>query len=414
MKKNVLLIIVSLFFYNVSAQQILISDSATISLLTCSPGEEVYAKFGHTAIRIKDPISNFDLIFNYGIFNFETDNFYYKFIKGETDYQLGITEASYFFSEYEERNSMVWEQKLNLNTAEKRNLINNLLINYEPQNRIYRYNFIFDNCSSRPRDKILNAIINARNGYVKFQPPTEINSFRNWIGNYVGTDTWLKFGIDIIFGIDADKTATQNESMFLPEVLMNEFSHAEIVAYKGDKKSLLQGKTTVVVQKKESLNTITSWFFKPLAISIYLLLVGILITLWDIKRKLHYKLFDTFLLIITGIGGCVVFYLMFFSAHPLVKSNLNLLWLNPLNLVVAVVIWIRHFRKPLLIYQMLNMFLLVSALLAFSISSQTFNVASFPIMVLLLMRSTHWFARAKRRIFHNEEFRIDREFFQSK
>jgi hypothetical protein len=105
------------------------------------------------------------------------------------------------------------------------------------------------------------------------------------------------------------------------------------------------------------------------------------------------------ILAITGIGGIIAFYLMFFSVHPLVKSNLNLLWLNPVNIIVALLIWIRPMRTVLFYYQIVNILLLVGALIAFAVSTQVFNIASFPIIVLLIMRSTSWFALTKRKLF---------------
>src|ERR1035437_8937440 len=182
MKKYLLIVCILLTYIKLDAQQVIIGDSAVISLITCSPGEEVYSKFGHTAIRVKDKTKNVDVVFNYGIFSFETEHFYYKFIKGETDYQLGIYETNFFLPEYAERNSMVWEQVLNLSGAEKKNLVAILLANYEPQNRIYRYNFVFDNCSDRPRNKIASAV----NGYIRYHQTNEPSSFRRWVGEYVG------------------------------------------------------------------------------------------------------------------------------------------------------------------------------------------------------------------------------------
>src|ERR1035437_603065 len=124
----------------------------------------MYEKFGNTSIRIIDKKNNFDVVYNYGIFSFDTDNFYYKFIKGETDYQLGIYDTRNFLPEYAQRNSMVVEQILNLTPAEKKDLFALLMKNYEPENRTYRYNFVFDNCATRPRDKVLASL----HGYVKF------------------------------------------------------------------------------------------------------------------------------------------------------------------------------------------------------------------------------------------------------
>ena len=237
-------------FNSVFAQQLSFSDSSVISLITCSPGEEVYAKFGHTGIRIVDPQTSLDVIFNYGIFSFETENFYYKFIKGETDYYLGVSTTSLFLSEYKRRNSMVWEQIINLTPVEKRNLINALLENYQPENRKYRYNFIFDNCATRPRVKIINSI----DGFVSFNETVSQKTFRQWVGDYVGEDTWVKFGIDMVFGMDADVEATQLESMFLPEILMNEFQSGKVtVPLKNETRALVAQKNVLVSAQNEEV-----------------------------------------------------------------------------------------------------------------------------------------------------------------
>jgi hypothetical protein len=399
MKKYILLLFLSLFLIKSAAQEVIISDSATISLITCSPGEEVYAKFGHTAIRIKDSARELDIVFNYGLFDFESENFYYKFIKGLTDYQLGINQTSIFIPEYAKRNSIVWEQVLNLTVAEKRRLINSLLENYKDENRVYRYNFIFDNCSIRPRDKIIGSI----NGFIKFAPSTEQNTFRQWVGVYVGNDTWLKFGIDLIFGIDADNIATQNESMFLPEILMKNMQDAQITSFNREKRNLVEKKATVLVNKTEKSEAKSMTLFKPLNIAILLLIIGTLVTIWDITNKKHNKTFDTIILIINGIGGLVVFYMMFFSLHPLVRYNLNILWLSPVNLIMAVAIWKKKIRKPLFIFQIPNILLLVGALIIFPLSIQDFNVATFPLIVLYLMRASHWFARTKRKLYSKRD-----------
>jgi hypothetical protein len=398
MRKVFLIITICLSISKITAQQVSISDSAVISLITCSPGEEIYSIFGHTAIRVKDTTNGIDVVFNYGVFSFDTDNFYYKFIKGQTDYQLGVYNTNQFLPEYVARKSMVWEQVLNLTNVEKRRLINALEINYKPENRIYRYNFAFDNCSTRPRDKITAALF----GFVKFQNTVDLKTFRQWIGVYTGNDTWLKFGIDLIFGLEADKTTSTNESMFLPEVLMTGFQSAQITRTDGENRKLVKD-IKVLVYSNEEKNKETPWYFKPGTFTVVLLLIGIIITILEKKRKIIYKQFDTGLLILTGLCGLIILYLMLFSSHPLVKYNLNLLWLNPLNLVVASLLWVRKLRAYLFVYQIINMALLVGAMFSFALSAQTFNLAVFPIIVLLLMRTTSWFAYTKKRLYKHKE-----------
>lgn len=129
------------------------ADSVRVSLLTCSPGSQIYALFGHTALRYEDKQKGVDVVFNYGIFDFNAPNFIWRYIKGETDYQLGVTDFFYFQNEYANRNSAVAEQELNLLPQEKSKLFSILEKNYLPENRVYRYNYFYDNCATRPRDR---------------------------------------------------------------------------------------------------------------------------------------------------------------------------------------------------------------------------------------------------------------------
>jgi len=379
------------FIYSVTAQQLSLSDSSVVSLVTCSPGEEVYARFGHTGIRVVDPVTNVDVVFNYGIFSFDTSGFYYKFIKGETDYYLGLSSTSVFLSEYQRRNSMVWEQVLDLNTNEKRTLINSLLENYKPENRMYRYNFVFDNCATRPRDKILNSV----DGFVRFGDDEDPKTFRQWVGNYVGEESWLKFGIDMVFGIDADRVCSQFESLFLPEVLMVEMQSVYIDSPRLKAKRPLVSRKNVLVDVQNVVKVKENWLTQPLFVFSVVFLLGIVGLLFEYRTK-HYKpVIDSVLLLLTGTAGLIIFYLMFVSVHPLVKNNLNLLWANPLNFFMAFLIWIKSLRKTIYYYQFFNLFLLGLALIALALSVQSFNVAVYPVIALLIIRYARWIVRTK-------------------
>lgn len=402
MKKILILAFCLSSFISLRAQQDGFSDLAQVSLLTCSPGEEVYAKFGHSGIRIFDPATNKDVVFNYGLFSFNTKNFYYKFIKGKTDYLLGVQQTSDFLSEYKQRDSQVWEQVLNLTQAEKRKLFDALVLNYRPENRLYRYNFVFDNCATRPRDQIINSVI----GSVQFPLTNESKTYRQWVADYVGHDTWLNFGIDLIFGMQADKITRQYESMFLPEVLMNEFELAKIVtkSQANDRKLVL--KNNVLVQSLHRAKPETGILSKPFYPLFALMFLIAALCVYEIMNKKHFYIIDSVLLFITGLAGIIVFYLMFISIHPMVKMNLNLLWLNPLNVVAAVLIWFKPLRIPMFVYQLLNISLLLLALVALALSFQHFNVSAFPIIVILLLRYSTWVVMIKHKLFRKSKFLI--------
>ncbi len=379
------------------------SESMQISLLTCSPGKVAYEKFGHTAIRIFDPAQVVDVVFNYGVFSFETNNFYYKFIKGETDYMLGAAQTADFLAAYALRNSSVTEQVLNLTQKEKEKLVEMLTVNYQPENRSYRYNFVYDNCSTRARDVIMNSI----DGISVFSDKhVELKTYREYVEQYVGWNTWLMFGIDIVFGASSDVYATRMTSMFLPEILMKEFRNIEIVVPGHNKvRPIVSAEHNLVDRNGEEDDYLEGGFFyflpTPLGVSFMLLLLGIFIIYFDLKRKHRNKLFNFVLLLLSGLAGLIVVYLSFFSLHPMVQENYNLLWLNPLNLVAALCMWYRPAYRFLFFYFIGNSVLLLAALVLFALNLQSNNMAFIPLIVLLLIRSIHWIIGRK-----NASFKI--------
>lgn len=387
---TILLIISSLSAVN--AQGNTLSDSATLSLITCSPGPQIYALFGHTAIRLVDPARGLDIVFNYGMFNFNKPNFYLKFIQGATDYELGAYETKYFLPEYRERNSSVTEQMLNLTTAEKQQLADALFVNYQPENREYRYNFVYDNCSTRPRDKILSVIKDK----VVYDYVSEPQTFRNWVGTYTGENTWAKFGIDMLLGREADELSTRWSSMFLPEVLCREFGAVKIIAHDGTTRSLVNAEK-IIVPRQDSIVK-TNFLQLPITVTLTVLLLGVFLIFYEKRRKKYYKIIDSVLLIVSGLAGVIIFYLMFFSVHPLVHSNFNLLWCNPLNTLVGLFLWNRKLRSVINYFQLANVLLFFGALLVFVLSVQALNVAFIPLIVLLLVRSVNWIMKKSKQL----------------
>lgn len=398
MKKVLVFFSMLLMLSNIFAQ-IQVSDSSKLSLITCSPGKIVYEQFGHTAIRYQDSATGTDLMFNYGIFSFNKPGFIAKFIKGETDYQLGVYESRYFFPEYKERNSEVTEQELNLTKEEKQRLLDALLLNYQPENREYRYNFIFDNCATRPRIKIEEVLDTEKITYS--QEHTEYFTFRHWIGKYVGFYTWTKFGIDLLLGKDADDIATKMEATFLPNVLMDEFCDAQIKSPNGQLRPLVKAERVLVEKTPEKVPN-QHLLQMPSVITLLILLIGLIINYLEFLKKKNWKIFDTLLFTITGLAGMIIFYLMFFSVHPLVKSNFNILWCNPMNIVVAVFIWIKNLNKVTKYLHIVNVILLIGALIVFVVGIQHINVASIPLILLMLIRVVFWLFKASKQTKVNE------------
>ena len=218
-------------------------DSIRISLLTCAPGEELYTLFGHTAILIEDFQHQTSVVFNYGIFSFNTPNFALRFALGETDYMLGAEDIISFVSEYTFDNRQVEQQVLNLNGEEELRLIGLLSENYLPQNRTYRYNFFYDNCATRPRDKIEESI----KGHISYPDLTEghIVTFRDVTRKFSEGHPWARFGFDLCLGSQADLPITSREMMFVPFYLRDAFAQAQIVSGQQNKPLIISSNTLV-------------------------------------------------------------------------------------------------------------------------------------------------------------------------
>lgn len=306
-----------------------LSDDARISLLTCTPGEELYARYGHTAIRICDADNNIDFVFNYGIFDFNTDHFYWKFVKGETWYELGASSYRWFMHEYIATRRPVYEQTLNLTAEQREALWTALLDNYQPEHRKYLYNFVFDNCATRPYvliSKVLgDTIVSDYKGYTG-------TSYRAFIRHYTGALSWENAGINLLFGPKADRPMTSDQRLFLPEELMFYLAQAKLQ----DGTPLMRGNNIAPFAVAA-----TPWYASwPLGLALYALIVA-MVSLYDRRRGK----WSWGLEIAVGIPYVLllllVTFLTFFSLHPLVGFGWRLLIIPVTHLCARLVYIVR-------------------------------------------------------------------------
>ena len=301
-------------------------DSIEIGLITCSPHEEVYSLYGHTAIRCHDLSTGADSVYNYGVFNFKAPHFVARFIFGLTDYELQRAPFYPFCLYYHEWGSMVTEQVLNLTNDEKQRLLNALRVNCQPENKTYRYNFFFDNCSTRPRNIIEDNI----DGEVIYLSKEDYApSFRDMTRQCTARHPWATFGNDILLGIKADRKATQRERQFLPDNLRQDFTNA-MIERDGIRTPLVKEQRTIVrpgVQMVEEDFPLT-----PFQCALLLLFASIAVSVWEICMQRTAYLLDALLMLATGLAGCVLF-VMIFSQHPATSINLQILVFNPLALL---------------------------------------------------------------------------------
>lgn len=305
-------------------------DSIEVSLLTCSPHEEIYSLYGHSALRWHDMRQNGlnagnDIVFNWGIFNFNKPYFVLRFVFGLTDYELGPIPYQPFCNYYQEWGSSVTEQVLNLTPEEKMRLQAALAENLKPENRIYRYNYFYDNCSTRPRD-IVEKCLNGRLEYAQREDYTP--SYREMVSLCTRNHPWATFGNDMLLGVKADFATDLREQEFLPENLMYDFDHAQIYAA-GEYRPLVKERRIPVLPGVQVIEQ--DFPLSPMECALILLALTAVIMLIEWKSGKRQVWYDVILMTIQGLAGCVLF-VMLFSQHPTTSTNLQILLLNPIPL----------------------------------------------------------------------------------
>ena len=307
------------------------ADSIRVSLLTCSPHDEIYSLYGHTAIRYEDKASKTDIVVNYGMFSFKKPFFVARFVLGLTDYEMGIQDFNDFCYEYQYFGSQVTQQEINLTPEEKGQLLKALQDNYANA-RVYRYNYFYNNCTTKARDIILKSI----NGKIEYKNAIDKSvSFRDLIHGCNANYSWASFGNDLLLGFKADMQTTREEQQFLPDNLMRDFGQAKIVSADGSARPLV--KNTEIIVKGNDYAIAGKTKVTPQFVFITLLLLIAAIVVAEFKTKKRFLWVDISLLLASGLAGLVLF-VMLFSEHPTTSTNLQIFILCPLNLYWAIYI----------------------------------------------------------------------------
>ncbi|NDV67551.1 DUF4105 domain-containing protein [Dysgonomonas sp. 25] len=365
-----------------------LSDSAEISIVTNEPWtKEVYSVFGHTVIRVKDPVQKIDLSFNYGVFDFASPNFMGRFMTGATDYMVLGYDMSYYFAEFKERGVAVYEQRLNLTQEEKENVWEFLIVNVQPENRVYRYNFLYDNCATRPRDILEQCV----NGKINYTPSNKEQTYRDLIHECVDIKPWLRFGIDLVIGGDADKVITDRQKDFLPRYLQNAYRGAVIERPDGTRVPLVASEHILIPGEKTSDITDMPSDTPLIAGWILFALTAFFSYLVYKKNKLALgRFYATIIFLVAGFLGGLIFFLMYFSEHPCVNPNWNLVWLNPLQFIIGCLFFVKPLRKHVYYYHFINFVALLLFTLAWGLIPQKLEFAFLPyIMSILLISGTY-------------------------
>jgi len=355
-------------------------DSVRVSLVTFYPGSEPHNIWGHSEIRIQQgPV---DLYFNYGVFDFQAPAFMWRFMLGKTDYLCVPVPQAYAKLGMEERRMV--EQELNLPQDRAIMVRDFLWNNAQPENRTYRYKFLSDNCSTRPRDIIEMA---AGQGLQYPAMQDSAVTYRDILAHYCRNYAWEKFGIDLVLGWDTDTVLDQRATMFIPMLLMDAVAGATVTT--GGTVMPLVKQTTVPIDKSTDGNVRppTPWFVSPIAVALLVLALTLIVTGRDWRRRDLTKWFDSLLFTAGGLAGCILFFLIFFSTHEATSPNINIAWLHPLLLLLAVLPWFKKTRNAARWLHAMNALIVALLMLAWPWQPQVGNIAFFPLMAALVTRS---------------------------
>lgn len=358
---------------------IALSDSSQVSILTNTPTDRaVYTMYGHTAVRVKDFKQQIDVVFNYGIFSFDEPDFLYRFVKGETYYWVEPEIFAQYCYRYSFHQVGIVEQVLNISSTDKQKIWDALCVNSLPENRIYLYNFFFDNCATRPRD-IVEKNVSSK---IAYPEADDSKTFRDLVHECVHGYPWVEFGIDLVLGSSSDEIAGNRDRMFLPIYLKDIYSKSTFTDSVGTR-PVVSAENEILPSQPIVPNSVKPY---PLIIGVILLVVAFAVSFW-LENKLVKQIFDSMLFFVAGVAGCIVFFLMFFSIHPCMSPNWNIAWLNPIMLLVALISPLKIFSKYIYYYHFINFVILASFCLAWFLLPQTLNVAFIPYILSLCLRS---------------------------
>lgn len=382
-----------IFLFQMPLKAFKLSEKAQISIITGAPGEDLYAVFGHSGIRVYDSFYGLDVMYNYGTFDFDEPNFMGKFIQGRLNYSLSKENYAAFLAFYQSQGRPVYEQILNINLTQKQAILDFLENNFLPKNRYYLYDFFYDNCSTRVRD-VLAKSLEKKLVFGQSSAPEKF-TFRDFLAPYL-SEPWLNVGITLILGLPADKKPNYSEQMFLPNKLQNAFDNAKIINEKGESVPL------VIITKQPVGEFIVKKVpvFTPTIIFSTFFLLFALVSYLGFKNGHHSFLLDGFLFGLLGLIGIFFMGMGIFTDHKAVQSNLNVVWALPTHFLV---VWFFLKKtKPtwLSLYFGINLFLIGLLLAVWVIFPQRLHFSLIPIFLIIGLRSFKLYSFLKKALLH--------------
>ena len=354
------------------------AGSWRVSLVTCGPGSDIYELEGHTGLRLVNEATGVDEVVNWGLFDFASPGFVYRFVKGETDYMAGAAPTESFLRMYEADGREVTEQVLELSPDEATRIVALVTDNLKPENRTYRYNYVADNCATRHLAIIERAIGDTLALGTPEEAIDNSRSVREAMRYYHRNYPWYQFGIDLALGAAIDRPEARRAMAFSPVALQQMMDNAILPSGKP-----LVASTSVMVAGKEGGVSAgpTPWYLTPAAVLWFVFAITLMVTVFDLFTGRLSRGYDVVLYTAFGLAGCIITFLVFFSVHEPASPNWLLLWLNPLCLLPLILIWTNGGRRLLMWWQMINFVALIAMCVVWIAGIQACNSAFIPLIL---------------------------------
>lgn len=307
------------------------SEDVEVSVLTCSPGQEVYSLYGHTAIRVRNRLTGKDEVYNYGVFDFNSDFFIWNFVLGKTDYLCVSIPWEYFQLEYRHRGSSITAQVLRLTPEETTAICNALAENVKPQNAVYRYNYLTNNCTTRVMDLVEACV----QGQVVYSWHEEPLTYRQLIHKYTENHLWAREGNDVLLGADVDTILCHRATCFLPEYYMDALAGAQVRNEFKDTRPLVAETITLLhARAASSVSPENRFPLTPMQLGWGIFAFFLIVfALEAYTHRVCWPL-DLLIMLAHGLAGCMILFVFLFSEHPTLDSNWLVGILNPIPLLL--------------------------------------------------------------------------------
>ena len=378
--------IIFTFLFFLSTTLVGQTEDYTVSILTIGPGNSLNDSFGHSAIRVQSKTKKYDLVFNYGIYDYNDPRFYSNFIKGYLKYSLGVSYFENFKSSYIANDRYIKEQVLSLPNDLKEKLVDKLIFNSKPENKDYFYDYFNNNCSTVIKD-IIKGLLSQYDYHNTYESVTSNkDSYRSLIYENINKNSWGSLGIDICLGSYIDQQIDSEKNTFLPEYLF-EYLNSSYYSYSNNDKKIEKVKlieNIIFINKVKDVekSTFNIFLTSPLFIFVLIFTALFLLNYRNKKnKKIHLALESIHIL--TSFIGCLLLFLWFFTDHTTAAFNYNLLWANPINFILLINVLNKKWKIAYLKLLLLSLILIV----LHSITGvQVFNISLYPLFLFLAFR----------------------------